>query len=104
MTQKVGQGRGASIAGTGRRANQNWYGMAHRLPFMACPEAPKVAKSKLRFPFATGVIVLATQRYLGYIERRFVQSLQGAIVDPGKCPEFYCLTQGVRSSAIQTEG
>jgi hypothetical protein len=52
MAQKVGQRRGASIAGTGRGANQNWYGVADRLPFMACPGAPKVAKSKLRFPLA----------------------------------------------------
>ena len=50
---------GASIAGTRRGTNQNWYKVAGRFPFMACPGAPKVAKSKLRSLRATGVIVLA---------------------------------------------
>jgi len=48
----------ASIAGARRGANQNWYGVADRFPFMACPGASKVVKSKLRFLCATGVIVL----------------------------------------------
>jgi hypothetical protein len=34
-------GKDASNAGTLRGANQNWYGVADRLPFMACPGAQK---------------------------------------------------------------
>ena len=47
---KGGAESGASTAGKQRGTNQNWYGVADCSPFMACPGASKVAKSKLRFP------------------------------------------------------
>ena len=80
----------------GRGANQNWYGVADRLPFMACPGAPKVAKSKLRFPLATGVIVLVVRRYLGYIETigGSFSHCKVPVVDPGNCPGFTVSPEG----------
>ena len=86
-----------SIAGTRRGANQNWYGMADRFQFMACPGAPKVAKSKLRFLIATGVIVLMARRHLGYNETigGSFSHCKVPIIDPGDCLEFYGLTFGV---------
>jgi hypothetical protein len=57
---KVGADSGASTDGTRRGTNQKWYGLADRFPFMACPGAPKIARSKLRFARATRVIALVS--------------------------------------------
>jgi hypothetical protein len=72
FARKAGRKGGASIAGTQWGTNQNWYGLADRSPFMACPGASKVVKTKLRFHRKTLVIVLPAWRDLGYIACRVV--------------------------------
>ena len=69
-------------------ANQNWYGMADRFQFMACPGAPKVAKTKLRFHLNTLVIVLSACRNLGYSEPSSVRGHCEGRLRRGS-PEFH---------------
>lgn len=63
------------------------------------PWSAKSRQIEIAIPSRTGVIVLVARRYLGYIETigGSFSHCKVPIVDPGNCPEFYCLTRGVQS-------